>query len=130
MARELQIIRDAVFTALQESEDHRPSDLDEARKRIDHCVRLGRLDPGQWAPEALVVAHSEWGLPDPYHYEFWERVTEIANQRGCRVHSFDVTHFTVGFFQDVRVPPDVARLIERVAKAAEQSTRFRLEEAL
>jgi hypothetical protein len=130
MVRELQIIRDSIFTALQESEDDRADDADRVRKMIDHCVRLGRLDPGKWAPEALVVAHSEWGLPDPYRYEFWERVTEIANQRGCRVRSFDVTHFTVGFFQDVNVPPDVARLIDRAAKTAEENTRFQLQNAL
>lgn len=130
MGRELKIIRESIFAALQENEAHRFSDSNEARKIIEHCVRLGRLDPGQWAPEALVVAHSEWGLPDPYHYEFWERVAEIANQRGCRVRSSDVTHFTVGFFQDVHVPSDVEKLIDQAAKAAEKNTRFQLEAAL
>src|SRR4051812_7618202 len=100
MVRELRIIRESIFTALRESEGHRPSDPVDARRRIEHSVRLGRLDPGQWAPEALVVAHTEDGLPSPYEYEFWERVTDIANDQGFRVFSFDVTHFAVGFFQE------------------------------
>jgi hypothetical protein len=129
MVRELQVIRDSIFTALQESE-YRDDDPAEARKMIDHCVRLGRLDPGQWAPEALVIAHTEWGLPDPYQYEFWKRATDIANQRDCRVQAFDVTHFTVGFFKDVQVPAEVSRLIERAAKTAYENTRLRLEEGL
>lgn len=130
MVRELKVIRESIFTALQESEDFRPENAEEAWQSINSSVHLGRLDPGQWAPEALVVAHTEDGLPSAYEYEFWNRVEEIANTQGCRVYSFDVTHFTVGFFQDVRIPPDVHTWISRAAKAAEEHTRFRLEHDL
>src|ERR1700722_1695571 len=113
MSGELQVIRDSIFAALQERVDYRPCDATAIRAMINGCVRLGRLDPGQWAPDALVVAQTEQGLPDPYQYDFWNRVTEIANRQRCRVESFDVTHFTVAFYQEMDVPPDVSKLIDR-----------------
>jgi len=127
---ELRIIRDAIFTALQESPDYRFSDPTVAKRKIKDGVCLGRLDPGQWSPEALVIARTEDGLPCPYEYNFWERVTEIANRDGCKLHSFDVTHFSVGFFQESKLAPDVARLIQQRAEAVENAYRHRLEYAL
>jgi hypothetical protein len=76
------------------------------------------------------LAYTEGSLPSAYDYEFWERVTEIANGQDCRLYSFHVTHFAVGFFQDDRVPPDVSRWIARAADATREKTRFRLENAL
>jgi hypothetical protein len=127
---ELQFIREAITTALKESQDCCSADPAAVLKMVEKDVVLSRFDPGRWCPEALVVAYTEDGLPSPYEYSFWERVTEIANQNGCKVYSFDVTHFLVGFFTELNLAQDVARFIEQSAKAIEENFRHRVENLL
>ena len=55
---ELNIIRDAIVKALQAS-DYRCPSIKAARSMVKNNVHLGRLDPGQWCPEALVIALTE-----------------------------------------------------------------------
>lgn len=128
--KELSVIREAITAAMQESSDYPCADPAEVRKMVEDNTHLGRLDPGQWCPEALVIAHTEEGLPSPHDCEFWDRVEAIASRKGCEVYYCDVTHFSVGFFRKLNLAPDVATLIQKGSDAAAENCRHRLEYAL
>lgn len=124
---ELKIIQNAIFIALQDSPDYCFSDSDVALKKVKDNVFLGRFDPGHWCTEALVIAHTEDGLPSPYDYDFWERVTKIANRKGCKVYWSNVTLFLVGFFQEIKLSSDVLKLIQLGSNAVAETFRCQLE---
>lgn len=125
--RELTILRDSVFTAMQSHPDYRFSEPAEAREVIKNLVCLNRLGGAGWCEDALFVAHNEDTLPSCGDKSFWDSVVELASKRGCDLRWFDVTHFLIGFYQNVTIAHDVSQLINRHAQRKADEVKHSLE---
>ena len=63
----------------------------ETKALIDRCVYRSDEDPGGWAPHAVVVVHTETGIPTPAYnnmntMEQWFEVDEIVREHGHNLY--------------------------------------------
>jgi hypothetical protein len=73
------------------------------KDRIKKAVFTGKSDPGQWSPKALVVVHTESGIPNPCNYpelyDKWYKINDELKQMGFNLSFEPVNGAVIAFYE-------------------------------